>query len=98
MNTKPIKVTWTRSDELRCAMLAGMGFSTKLIVKETGLTPCQVTYRLNKARIKRADYRNGQSHVAQMTIRHAQTDPDIIRKALKLRIIKRNLPVRGFEK
>ncbi len=98
MNTKPIRVTWTRSDELRCAMLAGMGFSTKLIVRETGLTPCQVSYRLNKGNIKRSDYRNGGSFVAQNMINTATTDPRAIRKALGLRIIKLKMPVRGFEK
>jgi hypothetical protein len=98
VNTKPIRVTWTRSDELRCAMLAGMGFSTKLIVRETGLSPCQVTYRLNKARIKRADYRNGTSYLAHQHMAELTTDAETIRRLLKLRIIKLKMPVRGFEK
>lgn len=55
-------------DDLRCAMLAALGFSTKMIVEQTGLTPCQVSYRLTKGRIKRKDYRDGTSDIAQRVI------------------------------
>lgn len=55
-------------DDLRCAMLAALGFSTKMIVEQTGLTPCQVTYRLTKGHIKRKDYRDGSSEVAHRVI------------------------------
>ena len=56
------------SDDLEAVVLAGLGFSTALIVKKTGLTPCQVSYRLGKARVKRSDYRNGGSQVAKVVI------------------------------
>lgn len=66
--TKPLKVQWASNEDLQCAILAGLGFSTKMIMERTGLTACQVTYRLHKAEIKRADYRNGESAMAQRII------------------------------
>lgn len=50
--------------DFQCAMLASLGFSTDCIVRQTGLTVGQVTYRCGKARIKRADFRNGVSPIA----------------------------------
>lgn len=67
--TKPRRVTWLDDDDLRCALLAKLGFSTKMICETTGLTPCQVSYRLNKARIKRKDYRDGESDMAELVVR-----------------------------
>ena len=69
MSAKPIPVRWVRSDELDCGILAKMGMSTKCIMEETGLTHCQVTYRLNKAGIKRKDYRDGKSDFARLVMR-----------------------------
>jgi hypothetical protein len=86
--TKPMRVTWTQDDELRCAILAGMGFSTKFIMEETGLTACQISYRLRKAAIKRADYRNGQSAVAERVLGYAPASKQAIRGILKLEVIK----------
>lgn len=86
MSAKPIRVRWTRDDELRCALLASMGFSTRYIVAETGLTPCQVSYRLNKARIKRADYRNGESDMAQLILHRMALPNKTIVSTLKLKV------------
>jgi len=58
----------TGSDEDIAAQLALAGQSTKAIMLETGLTQCQVIYRLHKAGVKRADFRNGTSMVAQKTL------------------------------
>jgi len=86
--TKPKRITWTHDDELQCAILGGQGFSTKMICARTGLTPCQVSYRLNKARIKRADYRNGNSDVAsQVLSRTRLLNANQIRQILSLKVI-----------
>lgn len=89
MKTKPIRVTWTSDDELRCAILAGMGFSTRFIIAETGLTACQISYRLRKATIKRADYRNGESAMAERVLSHCiPANKQAIRGLMKLEVIK----------
>lgn len=51
-------------DDLEVLMLGELGLSTKFILEKTGLTPCQVGYRLHKATVRRGDYRNGLSAVA----------------------------------
>jgi hypothetical protein len=38
-------------DDHRCILLASLGFSTRYICDQTGLSPSQVTYRLKKADI-----------------------------------------------
>lgn len=87
--TKPKRVTWSTDEELECAILASLGFSTRFIEARTGLTPCQVTYRLKKADIKRADYRNGESTMAQRVIdRVAPTRKSDVRSVLNLKEIK----------
>lgn len=50
----------SNESDIQCAIMGALGMSTKAIIKRTHLTPCQVTYRLNKKGIKRADYRNGE--------------------------------------
>jgi len=88
--TLPKRVSWTTHEELRCALLAGMGFSTQFICEETGLTPCQVSYRLHKGLIKRADYRNGKSEMAELALSRTERvlgDQDI-RAVLNLKVIK----------
>jgi len=58
---------FNRQDDHECVLLASMGFSTAFIVDKTGLSPCQVTYRLQRAGLTKAnktsrmDYRNGKS-------------------------------------
>ena len=68
MNAKPIPVRWVRNDELDCCMYAMMGLSTKCIMERTGLSHSQVTYRLNKAQVKRKEYRDGTSDFAQLVM------------------------------
>lgn len=55
-------------------MLAEFGFSTRKIVSDTGLTPSQVQYRLQKFGIKRKDYRDGDSLGARTVIRVARRE------------------------
>lgn len=87
--TTPKRVQWTSEEDLQCAILASLGFSTKHIMNVTGLTQCQVTYRLNKAHIKRADYRNGTSDMAKRVIeRVTPGTPSGIRSALGLEVVR----------
>jgi len=58
--TIPRKVSFLHfDDDFGVATLANFGWHTKAIARETGLTPSQVTYRCQRAGIKRGDYRNG---------------------------------------
>jgi hypothetical protein len=41
--------------------LGACGQSTRFIQSQTGLTACQIQYRLSKDGIRRADFRNGES-------------------------------------
>lgn len=61
-------VDFADSLDLECAVLGEAGWYSKAIARETGLTPHQVNYRLGRAGIKRADYRNGQSDIARHTL------------------------------
>lgn len=64
--TKSRRVNFHRFEEdFEVALLGSLGLSTKYICKQTGLTPCQVTYRLMKSKVKRADYRNGTGNEAR---------------------------------
>lgn len=84
--TKPRKVNWMDSDQLMCAYLASLGMSTKKIMEETGLSNCQITYRLKIADIKRADYRNGESEMAKRIIERMATSDRAKRSALGLEV------------
>jgi hypothetical protein len=42
-------------------------------MRKTGLTACQVTYRLHKEGIKRMDYRNGDSQFSQKMLQVGRT-------------------------
>ena len=85
MKTTPRKVNWQSNEDLQCAILGAIGMSTKCISQRTGLTPCQVSYRLGKGQIKRADYRNGESDMAELVIRRAIPKTGIeVRKVLNL--------------
>ena len=51
-------------NDFHCALLGGMGFSSKYISSQTGLTVSQIGYRLRLSSIKRSDYRNGESSLS----------------------------------
>ena len=87
MSTKPLRVRWTSDEDIQTAILAGMGFSTKFICETTGLTKCQVSYRLNKAQIKRAHYRNGESDVAQRMLGYIPKSKQATRSLLNLEVL-----------
>ena len=61
-----------------CALYGAMGFSTKFISRKTALTPCQVNYRLHKAKIRRCDYRNGTSDIVKMVLRNSEAPADTL--------------------
>lgn len=88
MSAKPLRVRWASDSEIQCALLAGLGFSTQLISAQTGLTPCQVQYRLQKARIKRADYRNGTSALADRVITRMAMPAREVRSVFGLKEVK----------
>ncbi len=73
--------------DIEAALLGSLGFSTSYIEARTRLTKCQVQYRLGKAHIKRADYRNGTNVLARKVVdatrQLAQTDiASKLRKAM----------------
>ncbi len=71
--TKPIPVNFrTDASCIEAAVLAMMGCSTKLIMKRTGFTACQTTYRLKKADIRRADFRNGENKAFEIVYNRAR--------------------------
>lgn len=66
ISTQPRRVDLLHNDnDTTVAILASLGFSTTMIMEQTGLTFCQVTYRLHKAGVRRIEYRNGTSPVAK---------------------------------
>jgi len=71
-NTKksPRRVDFLRNaDDLRALVLGNLGFSTTCIENETGLSPSQITYRLGKASVKRANYRNGITEFSKIVLK-----------------------------
>lgn len=75
VKTQPRKVDpFKFGQDFQTALLAEFGFSTRKIIKDTGLTPAQVSYRLKKFGIKRRDYRDGDSIGAQTVMRVAQRE------------------------
>lgn len=72
LRTQPRKVELLKGDDFKCALLGSLGFSTKLIMEHTDLTPAQVGYRLRKGGIRRMDYRNGESAVASAMMQKAR--------------------------
>lgn len=82
----PKKVNFTRNDsDFEAVLLAKYGFSTRHITSYTGLSSCQVSYRLRRAQTKRSDYRNGESGEAQRImqwVRRGAVDMERLRKNL----------------
>lgn len=66
-----------KKKDRECAILGAMGFSTNYILSKTGLeTGGRVQYRLRKAGIVRAEFRNGQSPFARIVLRNAHDQID----------------------
>lgn len=67
-STKPRRVDFINiSADHDCVFFGAIGMSTKFISKRTNLTPSQITYRLKKGGLTKAngasrlDFRNGES-------------------------------------
>jgi hypothetical protein len=87
MITKPRSVNFRDSESIRCAVLGALGRSTKSIMAQTGLTGCQIGYRLHKLGVTRRDYRDGVSEVARRVERMAlPVSEEFIREKIKERI------------
>ena len=71
--TVPRPVNLLHGDDFKCALLGSLGFSTRLIMRHTDLTPSQIGYRLRKGEIRRSDYRNGDSSVAESMMQRARS-------------------------
>jgi len=71
-NSPPRFVDLLKGDDFRCALLGSLGFSTRLIMRHASLTPSQIAYRIRKGEILRADYRNGDSAVAESMLRRSR--------------------------
>lgn len=69
---KPRKVDWDLKSDFECAHLGSLGYSTKMIAAETGLSNHQINYRLNKSGVRRTDYRNGNSRYAKIVMKLAR--------------------------
>lgn len=77
--------------DFQCAALGAQGFSTKFLMERTGLSACQVTYRLHAASVRRCDYRNGHSQVAKALLKQTQDTVDkIVAKHLRHKIAEFN--------
>lgn len=77
-------VNWSSDEDLQCAILAALGFSTQHIMEQTGLSAGQISYRLRKGVIKRADYRNGTSAMAQRVMENVIPSNKVIKSTLNL--------------
>lgn len=70
-------------DYIRAVYMAERGASTKYIMRETGFSPCQVTYRLSASSTKRMDYRNGLTPVAKQLMEMDPKSEELLRRKLK---------------
>lgn len=68
----PRRVNLLNGSDFKCALLGSLGFSTRLIMTHTDLTPSQIAYRLRKGEIRRSDYRNGDSAIANNMLQRAR--------------------------
>lgn len=81
----------TRQEDIACIIYGRLGFSLNLIAKRTGLTKHAVSYRLKLLGVKLADYRNGESPLAERILDAATADSRILIDEIRKRI-KHSLP------
>lgn len=62
------------SEDIRCVIMARLGFSYKYIAEQTGLNANQISYRMEQLGIRISDYRNGRTELAQRFVKMAQVD------------------------
>lgn len=63
------RINMLEGDNFKAAFLAEFGLTANAIGRELGFSDGQVYYRLKKAHVKTADYRRGESVIAQMIIK-----------------------------
>ena len=62
-------VDFTRNKgDLTALVMGSLGFASRFIEAKTGLTICQVAYRLRKGNVKLKDYRNGDGEEASLAL------------------------------
>lgn len=73
------------SEDIEVLVLGELGLFSRAIAAKTGLSVCQVNYRLNKAGITRRGYRDGSSRTVQSVISLMAPDlrPNVQRTALQ---------------
>lgn len=73
-------------EDYECALLGALGFSSRYIQSKTGLRNGQITYRLQKAHIRRMDFRNGDSVYAKLVLRNMRSvaEPKLIKELYQL--------------
>ena len=70
---RPRRVNFgANAEDLACAVLGSLGFSTAYIEKAVGLSPGQIQYRLHKAAVSRLAYRNGSSDAAGLVLQRVK--------------------------
>jgi hypothetical protein len=66
---RPLKVNFElNAIDQECGLLGDAGWHTDAIARAVGITPSQVQYRLGRAGIKRASYRNGKNPMANFIL------------------------------
>lgn len=76
----------SKRKDRECVLLGAMGFSTSYIMSKTNLSMGQVGYRLNKAGIYRAEFRNGSSVFAKAVLSTAR---EVVDTKLEKHLIKK---------
>jgi len=59
------RINYLQKENFLCCRLGALGFSTRFIEKQTGLSAGQIGYRLRRVGIRRRDYREGVSQIAK---------------------------------
>jgi hypothetical protein len=91
--TRPRHVNLFAGVDFTCALLGSLGFSTRLIMEHTDLTPSQVGYRLRLGGVRRSDYRNGASAVASAMLQKARgIARPVVREQLQAALAQRKEP------
>ena len=73
-----------RRQDFQCLLLGSLGMSTRYICRKTGLTHCQIQYRLAKNGTKRIDYRNGENESASLVMAAASVS---VARAIKRKLV-----------
>lgn len=71
-SARPRPVSLLDGQDFTCALYGSLGFSSRFIIQATGLTTSQIAYRLRRGRIRRTDYRNGESPMAAVILRRTR--------------------------